>query len=77
MRRKARLAEIMPALLKLQKRGNYMHNDSDNAKDTVKKIWDKPIVQVGAAVAGYQAIKALGKRLGSTTYTTDRKLRKF
>ena len=77
MRRKARLAEIMPALLKLQKRGNYMHKDSDEAKDTVKKLWDKPIVQAGAAIAGYKAVQALGKRLGATTYTTDRKLRKF
>lgn len=42
-----------------------------------KKVWDKPIVQAGAAIAGYKAVQALGKRLGATTYTTDRKLRKF
>ena len=76
MRRKARLAEIMPALLKLQKRGNYIHKDSESAKSGIKKIWDKPIVKVaagiGAFVAAQSAAKALGKRLGATTYTTGR-----
>ena len=72
-RRKARLAEILPALLKLQKRGNYMVDDDD---DTKKKMWDKPIVKVGAAIGAYyaatKAAKALGQRLGATTYSTRR-----
>ena len=76
MRRKARLAEIMPALLKLQKRGNYIHKDSESAKSGIKKIWDKPIVKVaagvGAFVAAQSAAKALGKRLGKSSYTTGR-----
>jgi hypothetical protein len=70
-RRKARLAEIFPALLKLQKRGNYAVDDK---KDDKKKMWDKPIVQVGAVIAAHQAGKAIGKRLGRTTYTTKRDL---
>ena len=75
MRRKARLAEIMPALLKLQKRGNYMHKDSKTAKETVKSIWDKPIVKAAGAYAAYRGAKAIGNKLGQTTYVTDRKLR--
>jgi hypothetical protein len=71
MRRKARLAEILPALLKLQKRGNY---NVDDEKDTKKKMWDKPIVKAAAAVGAYvgmkKGAKALGRRLGQTTYTT-------
>jgi len=72
-RRKARLAEIFPALLKLQKRGNYMVDDSD---DTKKKIWNKPIVKaaagLGAIAAAGAAGRALGKRMGATTYSTKR-----
>jgi hypothetical protein len=68
-RRKARLAEILPALLKLQKRGNY---SVDDKKDDKKKMWDNPIVQTGAFIAAHQAGKAAGKRLGRTTYTTKR-----
>jgi len=70
-RRKARLAEIFPALLKLQKRGNYMIDDK---KDDKKKMWNKPIVKAGAAIAAFvgagRAGRALGKNLGRTTYTT-------
>ena len=72
-RRKARLAEIFPALLKLQKRGNYMVDDK---KDDKKKMWNKPIVKAGAAIGAYigltKGARALGRRLGQTTYTTKR-----
>jgi len=70
MRRRARLAEILPALLKLQKRGNY---NVDDEKDTKKKMWDKPIVKAAAGIGAYLAInkgaRELGKRLGATSYT--------
>jgi hypothetical protein len=70
MRRRARLAEVLPALLQLQRRGNY---NVDDAKDTKKKIWDKPIVKAAAGIAALVGLdkgaKALGKRLGQTTYT--------
>jgi len=73
MRRKARLAEILPALLKLQRRGNY---NVDDDKDTKKKMWDKPIVKAGAGIAALIGLnkgsKALGRRLGATTYTKKR-----
>jgi|TARA_B110000914_G_scaffold83406_1_gene73463 hypothetical protein len=73
MRRRARLAEILPALLKLQKRGNY---NVDDKKDTKKKMWDKPIVKAGtglAAIVGlHKGASELGKRLGKTTYTTQK-----
>ena len=73
MRRKARLAEIMPALLKLQKRGNYVVDDSGDKK---KKMWNKPIVKaaagLGAIAAAGAAGRALGKRMGATTYSTKR-----
>ena len=72
MRRKARLAEIMPALLKLQKRGNYIVDDSEDKK---KKLWDKPAVKaavgVGAVVGGIAGAKALGRRLGKSTYSDN------
>lgn len=73
MRRKARLAEIMPALLKLQKRGNYIVDDSE---DTKKKLWDKPAVKAAAGAAavigGIAGAKALGRRLGKSTYSDNR-----
>jgi len=72
-RRRARLAEILPALLKLQKRGNYNVDDSE---DTKKKIWDNPIVQTAAIVGGgialVKAAKARGKRKGQTTWKTQK-----
>ena len=72
-RRKARLAEIFPALLKLQRRGNYTVDDKGDDK---KKLWNKPIVQAGAAIGAYigltKGAKELGRRLGQTTYTTKR-----
>ena len=81
MRRKARLAEIFPALLKLQKRGNYYNKDSNTAKDTIKKIWDKPIVRAATGVAGmvgaWKAGKVLGNKLGQTSYVTGRKMGKM
>ena len=77
MRRKARLAEIMPALLKLQKRGNYIHKDSNKTKDTIKNIWSNPIVQGAAVIGTIGGARALGKKLGQGTYLTGRKLRKF
>ena len=80
-RRKARLAEIFPALLKLQKRGNYIHKDSTKASDAIKNIWDKPITKAATAAAGmygaWKAGKALGNKLGQTTYVTGRKYSKF
>ena len=73
MRRKARLAEIMPALLKLQKRGNYIVDDSEDKK---KKLWNKPIVKAAAGAAavigGMAGARALGQKLGATTYSTKR-----
>ena len=73
MRNRARLAEILPALLKLQKRGNY---NVDDTNDTKKKIWDKPIVKAAAGIAAVVGLnkgaKALGRRLGQTTYTTQK-----
>jgi hypothetical protein len=72
MRRKARLAEIMPALLKLQKRGGYNHKDSNSTKDAIKDIWANPIVKAASIVGGYQAARAIGKKLGQTTYVTGR-----
>tara|TARA_B100000929_G_scaffold185182_1_gene146608 strand:- start:80 stop:859 length:780 start_codon:yes stop_codon:yes gene_type:complete len=63
-RRKARLAEIFPALLKLQKRGNYMIDDK---KDDKKKIWDNPIVKVGAGLAALKMAGEIGKRIGRST----------
>ncbi len=80
-RRKARLAEIFPALLKLQKRGNYIHKDSTKTSDAIKNVWDKPIVKAATAAAGmygaWKAGKALGNKLGQTTYVTGRKYSKF
>ena len=48
----------------------------DNEKDTKKKMWDKPIVKAGtglAAIVGlHKGASELGKRLGKTTYTTQK-----
>lgn len=71
MRRKAMRSELTPALLKFQKRGNYIVNDKG---DTKKKIWDKPIVKAAAAVGAYYAAGKIGRALGKTTYQTDRTL---
>lgn len=66
MRSKAPRSEMMQALLKFQKRGNFKVDDS---KDKKKKIWNNPIVK-GAAIAGaiYGAGK-LGKQIGKSTYS--------
>lgn len=66
MRSKAPRSELMQALLKFQRRGNFVVDDS---KDKKKKIWNNPIVK-GAAIAGaiYGAGR-LGKELGKSTYS--------
>lgn len=75
MRKKALRSELTPALLKFQKRGNYIVDDS---KDTKKKIWDRPIVKAVAAVGAIYGAGKLGTHLGKTSYQQDRKLgRKF
>ena len=70
MRRKAMRSELTPALLKFQKRGNYIVNDKS---DTKKKIWDRPIVKAAAAVGAYYAAGAAGKALANrlSTYKRD------
>lgn len=73
MRRKAMRSELTPALLKFQKRGNYIVNDKT---DTKKKIWDRPIVKAAAAVGAIYGAGKLGKYLGKSTYQTDRSLGK-
>jgi hypothetical protein len=65
MRKKAPRSEMMQPLLKFQRRGNFMVDDS---KDTKKNIWDKPIVKIGAAAAGIYAAGQLGKKIGKTSY---------
>lgn len=69
MRKKAMRSELTPALLKFQKRGNYIVNDKSAAKSKLKTLWDKPIVKAAAAVGAYYAAgkagSALGKRLSS------------
>ena len=67
MRRKAMRSELTPALLKFQKRGNYIISDKG---DTKKKIWDKPIVKVAAAAGAFYAAGKIGKALAnySSTY---------
>jgi hypothetical protein len=73
MRKKAMRSELTPALLKFQKRGNYIVSDKG---DTKKKIWDKPIVRAAAAVGAIYGAGKLGKYLGKSTYQTDRNLGK-
>ena len=60
MRKKAMRSEITPALLKFQKRGNYVVNDKG---DTKKKIWDRPIVKAVAAVGAVYGASKLGSYL--------------
>lgn len=75
MRKKAMRSELTPALLKFQKRGNYIVADE---KDTKKKIWDKPIVKAAIAVGAIYGAGKLGTELGKTSYQQNRKLgRKF
>lgn len=75
MRKKAMRSELTPALLKFQKRGNYVVDDKDDAK---KNIWDRPIVKAVAAVGAIYGAGKLGTQLGKTSYQQDRKLgRKF
>ena len=73
MRSKAFRSELTPALLKFQKRGNFVVNDK---KDTKKKIWDRPIVKAAAAVGAIYGAGKLGKYLSKSTYQTDRNLGK-
>ena len=75
MRKKAMRSELTPALLKFQKRGNYVVDDK---KDTKKKIWDRPIVKAAVAVGAIYGAGKIGTQLGKTSYQQDRKLgRKF
>ena len=78
MRRKAMRSELTPALLKFQKRGNYIINDKDEAKSKLKSLWDKPIVKAAAAVGAYYAAGKLGTALGkkASTYNSGRNLGK-
>ncbi|MBG10789.1 MAG: hypothetical protein CMD92_06435 [Gammaproteobacteria bacterium] len=71
LRRKAMRSELMPALAKFQKRGNYIVNDK---KDTKKKIWDSPITKAGVAIGAIYGAGKLGKELGKTSYQTGRNL---
>ena len=70
-RAKARRSELLPALERLQKRGNYSVNDS---KDKKKKVWDNPIVKAAGVVGAIGGARALGKRLGTTSYRNKREL---
>jgi hypothetical protein len=75
MRKKAMRSELTPALLKFQKRGNYVVDDK---KDSKKKIWDRPIVKAAVAVGAIYGAGKIGTQLGKTSYQQDRKLgRKF
>lgn len=75
MRSSAMRSELTPALLKFQKRGNFIVDDS---KDKKKKIWDRPIVKAAAAVGAIYGAGKLGKQLGKTSYQQNRNLgRKF
>lgn len=73
MRQKAMRSELTPALLKFQKRGNFIIDDT---KDKKKSIWSRPIVKAAVAVAGIAGAKALGKQLGKSSYQTGRDLGK-
>ena len=68
-RSKAMRSEMMQPLLKFQKRGNYIVDDST---DTKKKIWDRPIVKAAAYAAAIYGAGKLGKELGKTSYSKDR-----
>ena len=75
MRKKAMRSELTPALLKFQKRGNYVVDDKEDKK---KKIWDRPIVKAAVAVGAIYGAGKLGTQAGKTSYQQDRKLgRKF
>ena len=71
MRSSAMRSELTPALLKFQKRGNFIIDDK---KDKKKKIWDKPIVKAAAAAGAIYGAGKLGSYLGKTSYQTGRKL---
>jgi len=75
MRKKAMRSELTPALLKFQKRGNYIVSDKEDKK---KSIWDKPIVKAAVAVGAIYGAGKLGTHLGKTSYQQNRNLgRKF
>lgn len=69
MRSKAPRSEMMPALLKFQKRGNYVVNDKEDKK---KKVWDSPIAKGAVAIGAIYGAARLGKYLGKTSYQTGR-----
>jgi hypothetical protein len=71
LRRKAMRSELMPALAKFQKRGNYVVNDK---KDTKKKIWDSPITKAGVAIGAIYGAGKLGKAMGKTSYQDGRNI---
>lgn len=73
MRQKAMRSELTPALLKFQKRGNYIVSDK---KDKKKLAWARPIVKAAAQIAGIAGATALGKQLGKSSYQTGRNLGK-
>jgi hypothetical protein len=68
-RSKAMRSEMMQPLLKFQKRGNYIVDDS---ADTKKSLWDKPIVKAAAAAGAIYGAGKLGKQLAKSTYKTQR-----
>ena len=74
MRKKAHRSELTPALLKFQKRGNYIVNDKGEVKSKLKTLWDKPIVKAAAAVGTIYGAGKLGKYLGKSSYQTGRNL---
>lgn len=75
MRKKANRSELTPALLKFQKRGNFIIDDKADKK---KNIWDKPIVKAAVAIGAIYGAGKLGTELGKTSYQKNRNLgRKF
>ena len=68
-RQKAMRSELLKPLQVMQKRGNYVVDDSSDKK---KSIWSNPIVKAGAAVGAIYAAGKLGKELGKTSYSKDR-----
>lgn len=73
MRQRAMRSELTPALLKFQKRGNYVVNDK---QDTKKKVWDNPIVKVAAVGAGIYGARKLGSYMGRSSYNSGGNLGK-
>jgi hypothetical protein len=66
-RQKAMRSELLKPLQVMQKRGNFVVDDTDDEK---KKIWDRPIVKVAAAGAAIYGASRLGKYLGKSSYSS-------